>query len=374
VCKKGKWTYYRENKKALNEASYTKAFEFHQGKALIKERGKWYFLMMDGIKSDALPWKQMKPLSNGNFLVYNGKKWLIADEEGNALMEENGFDKASILKDAPMIAVSNGNKWGLLTNEGQAASGVHFSHISYLGDDLYALYKGKRLYIKHGITKEKKVKHIDFFGKSAEGTLPIRKRKGWTLADTSLTTISPSRFTTLRTQHQGYSIASRNNQYCLIDSTGTIVFTTKNRLTGNFSDGYVLMYNSHTNAYSFVNSHGENRFGNSYEKAFPFENGKAWVKQNNSWGSIDNSGEWIDHPRYYDVKKLNASAYVAKAGALYGICNEEGKMILDPSFDRIEMRDKQFIGGAKGASMVWKHISGEEIFNRIDQATLANTP
>lgn len=374
VCRKGKWTYYRENKTALNDEAYTKAFAFHHGKALIKERGKWYFLMMDGIKSDALPWKQMKPLSNGHFLVSNGKKWFVADEEGNALSEESGFEKASILKEAPMIAVSNGNKWGLFTNEGQAASAMHYSHIQYLGDDLYALYKGKRLYLKHGTTKEKKAKHIDFMGKTAEGKLPIRKKKGWAFADTSLKAIVPTLFTTLRTQHQGYSIASSNNHYCLVDSNGTIAFTTPNRLTGNFSDGYVLMFNSHTNSYSFVNTQGENRFGYSYEKAFPFENGKAWVKQNNFWGSIDNSGEWIDYPRYYDVKKLNASAYIAKAGALFGICDEVGRMLLDPSYDRIEMRDKQFIGGAKGASMVWKHISGEEIFNRIGQAALANTP
>ncbi len=373
IYSNAKWKYYTENRQTLNEDSYTKAYDFNQGKALVKDHGKWKFLSLTGELSEPLPWKNMKPIANGRFIAQSGKEWFITDEDGKAI-QDKGYSHVSFIKNSPNIAVRNGSKWGLVSPEGEMLIEMRYNRIHALGDDLYALNRGKNLYIKHENTKEKKLKRIQSLGNTAEGRIALLKKDKWLLADTSLNVLSKEAFTYLRTMNQGYAVGKIGNTSYLLDSLGQITIQTSNRLIGSYSDGFILCYYIKDNRYSYLSKTGENLLGNMYLEALPFSQGKAWVRVETGWGCIDTAGEWIISPHYFNLQKLEHNAYAVTKAFRFGMCDSAGKMILDPVYDKIEIKDQNLIMAAIGTRISWKYAGGSTIYDRITNPTLAKTP
>ncbi len=367
------WKYYRENGALLNSKVYSKAYDFKEGKALVRERGKWRFLDNKGETSKALPWKNMKPLSGDGFMASDGRRWFITDQDGNAL-HENSYVRIKPLMDCEYVLVKEGSKWGLNSESGKALTKTKYNSIKYLGDDLFALQKGKRVYLKNGDTKERKLKRYSHFSKTSEGTFALRSKKGWHLADTSLNLLGEYVFRTIKPMHNSYSTGETNGSACLVDLAGEIAFSTKNRLIGDYSNGFILSYNKSKRMYCYLNNKGENMFAKDYLKAFPFENERAWVMTQSGWGCIDNSGEWIINPIYYDLKKMENEAYVAKTGAAYGLCDARGFILLNPIYNELEIKEHQLLFAQKGKDVVWKYLSGDIIYEKPMGKSLANNP
>jgi hypothetical protein len=373
VYSKSKWKYYIENKQTLNEDSYSKAFDFINGKALVKDHGKWKFLSLTGELSEPLLWKNMKPIADGKFIAHNGKKWFLTDSDGKSI-QETGYSSVSFIKNSPNIAVSNGSKWGLISPEGEMLIDMRYKRIQALGDDLYALNKGKHLYLKHEKTKEKKLKRINGLGKTAEGRIALSMKNGWVLADTSLKVLGNEVFAYLRTMSHGYTIGKIGNRTYLVDSIGQIAFKTFSRLIGSYSDGFILSYDSETNRYKYLTNKGENIFASIYIDAWPFSNGKAWVKVQDGWGCIDSAGEWIINPHYYKLRKLEHDAFAATSAYSYGLCDSTGNMLLEPNYDKIEFKDENLISGTIGSRVIWKYTTGSSIYEPLNRPALAKTP
>jgi len=280
----------------------------------------------------------------------------------------------SFIKNSPNIAVRNGSKWGLVSPEGEMLIEMRYNRIHALGDDLYALNRGKNLYIKHENTKEKKLKRIQSLGNTAEGRIALLKKDKWLLADTSLNVLSKEAFTYLRTMNQGYAVGKIGNTSYLLDSLGQITIQTSNRLIGSYSDGFILCYYIKDNRYSYLSKTGENLLGNMYLEALPFSQGKAWVRVETGWGCIDTAGEWIISPHYFNLQKLEHNAYAVTKAFRFGMCDSAGKMILDPVYDKIEIKDQNLIMAAIGTRISWKYAGGSTIYDRITNPTLAKTP
>ena len=174
--------------------------------------------------------------------------------------------------------------------------------------------------------------------------------------------------------HNSYSTGETNGSACLVDLAGEIAFSTKNRLIGDYSSGFILSYNKSKRMYCYLNNKGENMFAKDYLKAFPFENERAWVMTQSGWGCIDNSGEWIINPIYYDLKKMENEAYVAKTGAAYGLCDARGFILLNPIYNELEIKEHQLLFAQKGKDVVWKYLSGDIIYEKPMGKSLANNP
>ena len=373
VYANSKWNYYKENGQLLNKDNYSKAYDFQNGKALVKAYGKWRFLNTQGETSETLPWKNMKPLSGDGFLASDGRRWFITDHDGNAL-HQNSYVRIKPLKDCEYVLVKEGSRWGLNSESGKSLTKTKYNSIKYLGDDLFAMQKGKRVYLKNGDTRERKLKRYSNISKTSEGTFALRSKKGWHLADTSLNLLGEYVFRTIKPMHNSYSTGETNGSACLVDLAGEIAFSTKNRLIGDYSSGFILSYNKSKRMYCYLNNKGENMFAKDYLKAFPFENERAWVMTQSGWGCIDNSGEWIINPIYYDLKKMENEAYVAKTGAAYGLCDARGFILLNPIYNELEIKEHQLLFAQKGKDVVWKYLSGDIIYEKPMGKSLANNP
>ncbi|MEX1189792.1 MAG: WG repeat-containing protein [Bacteroidia bacterium] len=367
-----KWKYYTENGTPFHSKHFLKAYDFCHGKALVKERGKWYFLNTQGTLSEALPWKNMKPLCDGRFMAYDGKRWFLTNTEGIAIHEE-GFVRMKQLKDSEFVLVKKGSKWGLLNIEGEQLTEIKYDRIQYLGDDLLSLDKGKKLYLKHASTKEKRVKRYTHISKTNDGIFALRNKKGWIVADTSLKHIGDQVFRSVRTTNQGYFIGNDGKGNCLVDPSGNLVFSTQERLIGDFSDGYILSYDRLRQMYFYLNVKGDNAFSKFYQKALPFEQGKAWVKTKDAWGCIDMDGEWIVKPYFYNLTKVEG-AYVGTTGVLYGLFDKNANVLLEPMYNHVEIKEKRLLYGEIGTHVEWKGKTGEKIYKRGVVNQLATKP
>jgi hypothetical protein len=366
-----KWKYYDENGIELSSRTFSKAYDFRNGKALVKERGKWRFIDNQGQTSEVLKWKNMKPVSGDGFVASDGQRWYITDKDGNPLHKES-YPRVKPMINCDYVLVNNGSKWGLRSTSGKELTKTCYNSINYLGDDLFSMQKRKRVYLKHGDTKERKLKRYTHISNTAEGYFALRNKKGWHFADTSLNLLGKNVFRTIKPMHAGYFTGSVDRFACLIDSLGEIAFLTKNRLIGEYSNGFILSYNSSINKYCYLNARGGNVFANDYLKALPFKNKRAWVLTEDGWGCIDDSGEWIEKPIYYELKKMDNDAYVAKLGTVYGLCDAKGKMLLNPVYNEISIKDKRLLYAQRGNHVMWKYLSGNTIFESQQGKSLAD--
>jgi len=368
-----KWSYYHENGYPFLNKQFIKAYDFYEGKALVKEHGKWHFLNTHGNLSEALPWKIMKPLSQGRFMAYDGKRWYLTDADVAAI-HENGFLSIRALKDSEFLIVRNGSKWGLFNADGEQLTEIKYNRIQHLGDDLFTLEKGGKLYLKHTFNKEKRIRKYTHISRTQNGIFALRNKKGWILADTSLNLLGDKVYNSIRPLKQGFFQGNTATFSYLVDSTGKVIASIYDRIIGSFSDGYILLNDRASKSYYFQNTEGKQAFSANYLKALPFSHGKAWVKTQEGWGCIDTDGEWIVKPYFYDLKKIQEDVYVGKTGVLYGLFDKNGNVLLEPMFNQLEIKEKRLLYGEVGTHVDWKYRTGEKIYKRGLEQPMATKP
>ncbi len=87
--------------------------------------------------------------------------------------------------------------------------------------------------------------------------------------------------------------------------------------------------------------------GLHYEKARPFREGLAAVRQSGRWGFIDRDGDWVIPPRFDQVREFQEGLAPALAGELWGFIDRGGDWVIPPRFSRVNsFRD--------GLATVWQ--------------------
>ena len=132
--------------------------------------------------------------------------------------------------------------------------------------------------------------------------------------------------------------------------------------------------------YGYINALGEWLIKPQFEIARRFENGKAFVKQNDKWGVINLIGEWIvdpildSEPHFYSDNRD-----VVSIDGKYGVIDESFSWIIPPLYDDINERNGFYITEYKNKIGLLNTEGGWAIeplydslrFSRLDKCIVA---
>lgn len=170
----GEWRYYSCDEKKYLRGSFEYATSFYGEKALIKEKGVWRYIDINGEKNMEMTFDDVKLYGNGAYSymdvmiastddkyfvftcdgekkidvwfidmdVYLGEaiafkdssgKWGFIDIEGNIIIDPH-FDEAKSFSNG-FAAVKKGDEWGFINKEGQLVIDYQFLDADYFTED-----------------------------------------------------------------------------------------------------------------------------------------------------------------------------------------------------------------------------------------------
>jgi hypothetical protein len=89
-------------------------------------------------------------------------------------------------------------------------------------------------------------------------------------------------------------------------------------------------------SYGYIDETGEFVIDPDFEAAWSFVRGSAVVKQNGKYGMIDKEGDWITEPVYDSVIPFSSSCFIVMKDSVFGFAEHgTGKEIIAPRYEQV---------------------------------------
>lgn len=153
--------------------------------------------------------------------------------------------------------------------------------------------------------------------------------------------ITQERFSYISPFSEGIAIGDTESGFKAIDEKGQIVFEA-NSFIADFKDGMAYFSQKSTDErylYGYIDKLGKIVIQPKYEEAGSFVNGKALVKLGeNNYEIIDKSGKTLSSFNHYYTGYMGEGliAFRGKSDDKAGYMDEDGRVMIPPSFDYVE--------------------------------------
>ncbi len=132
--------------------------------------------------------------------------------------------------------------------------------------------------------------------------------------------------------------ARRNDQWGYITLDGTVAIDFQFKFAFPFTGGRGLVMTDAVKdapAWTFVDEEGEPLFGQSFNLAHPFSEGRASVRVGDKMGVIDVEGNWVVVPQWRSVSTFSEGLAAIKDEATNrsGYIDTQGALVIPPKFD-----------------------------------------
>lgn len=121
----------------------------------------------------------------------------------------------------------------------------------------------------------------------------------------------------------------------VIDRSGKVIFAERGVCSRyNFSSGMLRLHLPETSDVCFVDVHGQNTFGKTFQQAEDFAEGLAAVQDRelDKWGFIDLQGRFVIPPQFQDASSFSNGLAPAQSKNLWGFIDKHGTWIVEPKF------------------------------------------
>lgn len=334
------WGYANENDSMVVEAKYSAVGEFCGKYAWVNIGGKY--------KYDQLPF---------------GGKWGVMDFHGNLVCPVE-YDYIDFCGDN-VVAVNkggvmnerdrtiSGGKWGYYDLQ-QAKEIVppEYEHVGpFYASGVAWIHKGGSMVQKVLVDEEKNEKgkvtnvkrRFTLFDDFRITDIFVHYNASglWALIDRSGKQLTDFMFNGTGDFHYGYAAVAKDGLFGMIDCSGKISVPCKyEEISDCYAEriAWVWKATDPTNEIVLLNVHdGKQLTSSSYESAFDFHDGVAWVKKEGLYGLVDTSGRELIPPTYVEVGRFNNRiAYVRKvSNGLLGYVNNQGVQIAETEYNQV---------------------------------------
>ena len=239
---------------------YDDVFNFREGLAAVKLKGKWGFIDKSG--------KVVVPPRYDNVWNFN---------EGLARVKLNG-------------------KWGYINKSGKEVVPPKY-------DDVYAFNEGLarvKLNGKYGYInksgKEVVPPKYDDAGFFHEGLAGVSLNGKWNKINKSGKEVVSPKYDSVGYFHEGLAYVNLNGKYGFIDKSGKEVVPPKYDRAENFHEGFAMV--SLNGKCGYINKSGKEVVPLKYDYVIDFSEGLAVVELNDKMGFIDKSGKVVVPLKY----------------------------------------------------------------------------
>ena len=302
---------------------YDDVFNFREGLAAVKLKGKWGFIDKSG--------KVVVPPRYDNVWNFN---------EGLARVKLNG-------------------KWGYINKSGKEVVPPKY-------DDVYAFNEGLarvKLNGKYGYInksgKEVVPPKYDDAGFFHEGLAGVSLNGKWNKINKSGKEVVSPKYDSVGYFHEGLAYVNLNGKYGFIDKSGKEVVPPKYDDIYGFHEGLAgVKLNGKC---GYINKSGKEVVPPKYDYVYEFSEGLAVVELNGKRGCINKSGKEVVPPKYDEVYYFHEGLAYVELNGKYGYINKSGKEVVPPKYDRAENFHEGFAMVSLNGKCGYINKSGKEV-------------
>lgn len=351
-----KWGLMNAEGYLVRPAVYDAIGEFKNfGYAVMQRQGRVGLLSKTGKEVVAPKYEDLKVLDSLFLAVMANGRWKVIDMEGRLVLPP-GYDQVKVLRKGSWRAIifSKNGLWGLVSASGALLAEPQFDELKVLEAQ------------PEGMT----------------GTYILtRQNERFGLLNASGNIILKPLASEIRPYNDFLFFAKRNQRWSAFDHTGTEILEARYQYFSKLSDNYLklvsdgktalfsLLYykvvaeGQHDNYYPFSDEYalcrknsrmglidhcGKTVLSAHYEEIQTFNGEIFRVKMHNRWGLVSHNDELILPFQYDYISPLKGKVAVVIANGLRGAVNAYGYKIVEPLFDKLEIKDREIRALANG--------------------------
>ena len=287
---KGKWGFIDKLGKEVVPLKYDEVWGFDEGLAAVMLNGNWGYINKSGKLVLPLKYDDASDFSEGLTSVKLKGKWGVIDKSGKEVVPPK-YDKVWIFKEG-LAGVKLKGKWGFIDKSGKEVVPLKYNGI-------FSFHEGLAMVELNG--KE------SYINKSGKEVVPLK-------------------YEGLGRFYEGLAYVKLNGKWGFVDKSGKEVVPLKYDGAGYFSEGLAIV--GLNGKRGFVDKSGKEVVPLKYDETRGFNEGLAGVNLKGKWGFIDKSGKLVVPLKYDSVDLFYEGLASVKLNGKYSYINKSGKVVV----------------------------------------------
>lgn len=313
--------------------------DFSNGKAWIKERGKYILLNEFGEIDKDKTYKKITPfMQNRAVVIPKGKKWIIINGEGEQIGKEK-YRKAKEFDEFGNCIVAKRKKWGIINKEGEIIVPFKYRKIEDPVNGIYILQKTRKRYATYSAKQQDDIKKLGkFYFVTA---LPNNTIVGHKSKETYAFTKQGKRlvakgFVHPKKVYNNFCIVGTGSKMGVISYTGDTLLHAQYRRLKYLGNNFFFCYTQDRNAEGRIIGLNGLTIVSDIEDANTYSEGLLSAKKNGKWGILDENGIWVVEPKYHYIGNFKEGLARASVNKNTYITDRNGVFITEANFEKLE--------------------------------------
>ena len=314
---------------------YDDVFNFREGLAAVKLKGKWGFIDKSGKEVVPPKYVDVDSFHEGLAMVkLNGKKSYI-NKSGKEVVPPK-YDNVWDFKEGLAIVELNG-KQGFVDKSGKEVVPLKYDVVWNFSEGLAEVkLKGKWGVIDMSGNEVVPLKY-DIVHASEEGLAMVKLNDKWGVVDKSGKEVVPPKYDYVDHFSEGLASVRLNGKCGYINKSGKVVVPLKYEYEDvrYFSEGLAGV--KLKGKWGFIDKSGKEVVSLKYEYVRDFSEGLVEVELNGKWGYINKSGKEVVPLKYEyeDVGDFSEGLVTVELNGKGGYINKSGKEVVPPKYDYV---------------------------------------
>ena len=355
---KGKWGFIDKSGKEVVPLKYDKVWGFDEGLAGVKLKGKWGFIDKSGKEVVPLKYEDVGLFSEGLASVKLKGKWGVIDKSGKEVVPPK-YDKVWIFSEG-LAGVKLKGKCGFIDKSDKEVVPLKYDKVWSFSEGLAVVkLKGKWGYINKSGKEVVPLKYDNEEWYFDEGLAYVVLNGKCGFVDKSGKEVVPLKYDGVGVFSEGLAYVVLNGKCGFVDKSGKEVVPLKYDATGGFNEGLAGV--KLNGKWGFVDKSGKEVVPLNYDETRGFNEGLAAVELKGKCGFIDKSGKLVVPLKYDGVHLFYEGVAIVELNGKWGYINKSGKEVVSPKYEDGESFEE-------GLAMVelngkWGYInkSGKEV-------------
>ena len=355
---KGKWGFIDKSGKEVVPLKYDKVWGFDEGLAGVKLKGKWGFIDKSGKEVVPLKYEDVGLFSEGLASVKLKGKWGVIDKSGKEVVPPK-YDKVWIFSEG-LAGVKLKGKCGFIDKSDKEVVPLKYDKVWSFSEGLAVVkLKGKWGYINKSGKEVVPLKYDNEEWYFDEGLAYVVLNGKCGFVDKSGKEVVPLKYDATGGFNEGLAGVKLNGKWGFVDKSGKEVVPLNYDATGGFNEGLAGV--KLNGKWGFVDKSGKEVVPLNYDETRGFNEGLAAVELKGKCGFIDKSGKLVVPLKYDGVHLFYEGVAIVELNGKWGYINKSGKEVVSPKYEDGESFEE-------GLAMVelngkWGYInkSGKEV-------------
>ena len=326
---------------------------------------------------------RVKKIGLHDIIFLQNGKWGIFNEWGKIVT--NAEYDTIYVKYEDVLEMKKEGKYGLLSIRGKELLEPIYDTLGDFSDGFFLLVKDGKYGYSNRLGKIYIKPQYDFGEEFRDDKAIVKKNAKWGVVDYTNKFVLQPQYASVRWNKYFYVVGQDNKEF-IYDSK------LQKKITDiGFDSVYVSDSSNHVrvivnNKVKFYNIIKKDyTFPNEYEDASAFEYGYAFVKENSKWGVINEEGKIVVAPSYDKIsfeKLTSRIVFRTQLNSKFGITDINGKVILPceyelitnapPNFFKVKKDGKYGVYKTNGA--VVKEPVYDHVTNKVEDPTIPVWP